>query len=64
MSNVTICTPSGDFHGYLEILDDGYERVTFIKYMDTGAKVPADICICAAHNASECVCGAWDRDEQ
>lgn len=28
---------------------------------EDGEPVPSDICICAAHSAYECSCGAWDR---
>lgn len=31
---------------------------------ENGDMVPADICICFAHNEYECVCGAWDRPIQ
>lgn len=28
---------------------------------ENGDPIPADICLCWAHSANECVCGAWDR---
>lgn len=27
---------------------------------ENGEPIPKHICICAAHNAYECCCGAWD----
>jgi hypothetical protein len=27
---------------------------------DNGDYIPETVCICAAHNANECCCGAWD----
>lgn len=29
---------------------------------EDGEKIPAHICICAAWDESECVCGAWGRE--
>ena len=31
---------------------------------DTGKLIPLYICICFAHESSECVCGGWDVDIQ
>ena len=28
--------------------------------LDDGEIIPAHICLCAAHSAYECACGAWD----
>lgn len=28
--------------------------------MDDGELIPSHICLCAAHSAYECACGAWD----
>lgn len=27
---------------------------------ENGKPIPSYVCICAAHSASECGCGAWD----
>ena len=31
---------------------------------ESGDPIPNEVCICFAHCASECVCGAWDIDPE
>lgn len=50
-----------EYHAYLDILDDGYESVVLITYND-GDPIPTYVCICAAYDVTECVCGAWDLE--
>lgn len=32
-----------------------------LRYSD-GSPIPAHVCLCSAHSANECCCGAWDRE--
>ena len=46
----------------IEIVLQQYE-VDVEAIMDD-MKAEAKTCICAAHSQNECMCGAWDRDEE
>jgi hypothetical protein len=47
-------------------LGEGYDEVegcytSFEPIFDeNGYMIPASVCLCFAHSASECMCGAWD----
>lgn len=49
-----------EYHAQEMLLDDGHRHISPITD-EYGRFIPADICICAAHNSFECACGAWDR---
>ena len=48
---------------------EGFDGEPVVEYMElitdcNGDPYPKSVCICAAHNGSECCCGAYDnRDD-
>lgn len=46
---------------YPTLVVDAYNgKVGYSLNLDTG--LLTRVCLCSAHSANECVCGAWDAD--
>ena len=59
----TIELDGTEYHARAGSWDDEGNVLTWDLVPDeNGEPIPADICLCFAHSASECCCGAWYRD--